>query len=132
MVENLPLFQDSRSSAASRRRLLRDLRTLIKFVSVYCEGLHGECSRTPFHLRAHDVAALAGRDVHLCEGCHKLLAHALVKRTHCPFDPKPACKRCSSHCYHPKYRDEICRAMRFSGRKLLLSGRIDYLLHLLF
>ena len=49
MVENLPLIQNSPSSAASQRHLRRDLRTPIKFVSVYCEGQHGDCAHAvPF------------------------------------------------------------------------------------
>jgi hypothetical protein len=48
------------------------------------------------------------------------------------MDPKPACKHCPQHCYAPRYRDEIREVMRYSGRKLVMSGRVDYLVHLLF
>jgi len=46
--------------------------------------------------------------------------------------PKPACKHCPSHCYHPTYRAKIRQVMKFSGKKMLLGGRLDYLIHLLF
>jgi hypothetical protein len=46
--------------------------------------------------------------------------------------PKPACKHCPAHCYHPTYRARIREVMKFSGRKMLLGGRLDYLFHLLF
>jgi hypothetical protein len=48
------------------------------------------------------------------------------------MNPKPMCKHCPNHCYHPTYRAKIREVMQFSGRKLLLGGRVDYLLHLLF
>ena len=55
-----------------------------------------------------------------------------MKRSRCPLDPKPACKHCPVHCYHPTYRQNIREVMRYSGRRLVLSGRLDMLYHLLF
>ena len=63
----------------------------------------------------------------LCPACRKLLAHAFVQRSHCPLDPKPACKKCPTHCYAPKYRAQIREVMKYSGRRLGLRGRLDYL-----
>jgi len=83
-------------------------------------------------LKDHDVEALTGRPVALCDECTRLILHAFVKRTHCPLSPKPACRHCPDHCYHPTYRRAIQEVMRYSGRKLVLSGRLDYLFHLLF
>lgn len=83
-------------------------------------------------LSTHDVTAIAGSEVCLCSSCSKLLTHAFMKRTHCPMDPKPACKRCPSHCYTPIYRELMRSVMRYSGRQLLLAGRLDYLLRILF
>lgn len=115
------------------RAIERDQRTLLKFVEVYCADRHPEAPRRPVDLRAIDVDRLArGRPVLLCNDCCKLLAHALVKRQVCPMQPKPACKHCPNHCYHPAYRAQIREAMKHSGRKLVLHGRLDYLFHLLF
>ena len=83
-------------------------------------------------LRTHDVQKMAEQLVALCPGCTQLLAHALTKRSNCPMRPKPACKHCPCHCYRPHYRAQIRQVMKFSGRYLLLTGRLDYLLHLLF
>ena len=83
-------------------------------------------------MKTHDVDAIARKPVVLCEECTKLLVHAFTKRTHCPMHPKPACKHCPSHCYHPTYRAKIRQVMKFSGKKMLLGGRLDYLFHLLF
>jgi hypothetical protein len=114
------------------KELQRDLKTLALFISIYCRYKHGEAPKTPATMRTHDVTAIAGREIHLCAECTKLLMHAFTKRSHCPLHPKPACKHCPSHCYHPSYRAQIREVMKFSGKKLLLAGRLDYLFHLLF
>ncbi|HRX86457.1 MAG TPA: nitrous oxide-stimulated promoter family protein [Phycisphaerae bacterium] len=132
----LPTLDDSPASArhASRRarQLRRDLRLLVTFVSIRCRHCHPHAEKHAVSLKTHDVDALARRPVCLCGDCRKLLAHALVKRTHCPYDPKPMCKKCPTHCYAPQHREAMREVMRYSGRKLVMSGRIDYLLHLLF
>ena len=110
----------------------KDLRTLALFISLYCRYRHQGDERTEVFLKTHDVAAIAGRHIQLCAQCQKLLTHAFVKRSHCPLNPKPACKHCPQHCYHPTYRAQIREVMKFSGRKMLFAGRLDYLFHLLF
>ncbi len=118
--------------AKATKNIDRELRTLARFIQLYCDDLHGEAVRSPVQLRTHDVARIAGREVNLCPSCQKLLAHAFTKRAHCPMDPKPMCKHCPNHCYAPAYRQQIREVMKHSGRKLVMSGRIDYLLHLFF
>ena len=112
--------------------LRKDLKTLALFIFIYCRHKHPKAAKAPAALKTHDVQALARREIPLCEDCSRLLAHAFTKRTHCPMSPKPACKHCPSHCYHPAYRARIREVMKYSGKKLLLSGRLDYLFHLLF
>lgn len=112
--------------------LHRDLKTLAQFVHIYCQGQHQDRQKQPAVLKTHDVASLAGQPVELCAACTKLLTHALVKRTACPMRPKPACKHCPQHCYHPTYRAQIRKVMKYSGRKLVLGGRLDLLVRLLF
>jgi hypothetical protein len=109
-----------------------DLKTLAMFIRIYCDCHHRDQVRSEVQLHTHDVTEIAGKPVILCDECRKLLTHAFVKRTHCPMHPKPMCKNCPSHCYHPTYRARIREVMKFSGRKLLMSGRVDFLLHLLF
>jgi len=120
------------SDAAADAHLRRDLKTLAMFIRVYCKHRHPDAPKALLELRTHDVAALTGRPTPLCEECRKLLAHAFVKRTTCPMSPKPSCKHCPSHCYHPTYRARIREVMKFSGRRLVLTGRLDLLFHLLF
>ena len=114
------------------QELRKDLKTLALFISIYCRYRHQNAIRAPMTLKTHDVRAIAGTAINLCPECSRLLAHAFTKRTHCPMDPKPACKHCPNHCYHPHYRERIREVMRFSGRKMLFAGRLDYLFHLLF
>ena len=114
------------------KKLRRDLKVLVRFVQVYCRDRHQDAQKTGVTLKTHDVEAIAGAPVLLCDACAKLLAHAFIKRTRCPMDPKPACKHCPQHCYHPRYRAMIREVMKSSGRKLVMSGRLDYLYHLIF
>jgi len=114
------------------RKLRRDLKTLARFVELACSDRHADSPRAEVTFQTHDVGAIAGRPIALCNKCRKLLAHAFVKRSMCPMNPKPACKQCPRHCYHPVYRREIREVMKYSGRRLLLRGRIDYLVHLFF
>jgi hypothetical protein len=117
---------------AMSKELRKDLRTVALFIDLYCRYKHKGSDKRPADLKVYDVPAIAGRKIVVCEECRKLLTHAFVKRAHCPMEPKPACKHCPSHCYHPTYRAQIREVMRFSGRKMLLAGRLDYLVHLLF
>ncbi len=113
-------------------KLEQDLRVLARFIRVYCDRRHAEAAKAPFALRGFDARSLGRRPPVICQSCRKLLSHALVKRSRCPLDPKPACKHCPVHCYHPAYRQNIREVMRYSGRRLVLGGRLDLLYHLLF
>lgn len=112
--------------------LKHDLRTLAGFIRVYCREKHHEESKSIVRVHGCDIEEITGETTVLCPTCAALLQHAFFKRMHCPYDPKPACKHCPSHCYHAQYRAQIREVMKFSGKHLLLSGRIDYLFHLLF
>jgi hypothetical protein len=114
------------------REMRKDLKTLALFIHVYCKHKHGNLEHAEAQMKTHNVREIAGRPVVLCSECTKLLMHAFTKRSHCPMHPKPACKHCPSHCYHPTYRAQIRQVMKFSGMKMLLGGRLDYLFHLLF
>jgi hypothetical protein len=113
-------------------KLRKDLKVLATFMRIYCDGEHRDQPRAPVTLKMHDVAAVYGRPVVLCASCRKLLQHAFVKRAACPLDPKPMCKHCPSHCYAPNYRAQVREVMRVAGKRLVWSGRLDYLWHLLF
>lgn len=120
------------AGTAADTRLEKDLRVLVCFIRLYCDHRHAEAAKAAFAVQGFNGRVLGKRPFVLCHPCRKLLGHALVKRSRCPLDPKPACKHCPVHCYHPTYRQNIREVMRFSGRRLVLSGRLDLLYHLLF
>jgi len=113
-------------------KLRGDLRTLAQFIRLYCQNRHAGVEKSELRLKDPYLPDLRVGKIELCPPCAKLLAHAFVKRVHCPFSPKPACKHCQSHCYQPIYREQIREVMRYSGRKIVLSGRLDLLFKLLF
>jgi hypothetical protein len=80
-----------------------------RFVSVYCREQHG------------------GDGSPLCSECAELLAYARKRLERCPYDPKPKCKECRTHCYRPDYREKMKAVMRFSGIYHVKRGRLDWL-----
>jgi hypothetical protein len=125
-----PLPAGVKAKPNTPKMLRKDLRTLALFVRVYCQAKHRGQMRVEF--KGFDARAITGKDLELCRDCSRLLQHAWVKRTHCPRDPKPQCKDCPTHCYSKVYREKIREVMRFSGMRLFLTGRLDYLFHLFF
>jgi hypothetical protein len=97
-----------------KQKQVKDVKVLSAFIGCYCRGKHG----TP-----------KGR---LCPGCSELLAYAELKRQKCPLDPKPACKHCPIHCYSKERRALIREVMGYSGRRLMLRGRLDLIWHYFF
>jgi len=119
-------------AAQAQAHLRRDLRTLVEFIEIFCKGQHAAAARSPVALKSHDVPGIVGHEVALCPDCVKLLTHALVKRSACPMNPKPACKHCPNHCYHPTYRRQIRQVMQYSGKRLILTHPIQGLLRYFF
>ena len=104
-----------------------DIRTLVKFVEIYCRKKHGG-EKTPFsfELLAEDMGK---EEIALCKDCARLLTYGLVMRTKCPHDPKPMCKKCETPCYHGEYKAKIREVMKFSGMYMIKHGRVDMLYH---
>lgn len=96
------------------QRQEKDIRVLETFIGCYCRNRH----KSP--------------KGELCPDCTELLRYAKQKREKCPLDPKPTCKHCPVHCYGKAQRARIKEVMAFSGRHLLLRGRLDLLWHYFF
>lgn len=105
---------------------LKDLRLLARFIACWCHQQHDPAPRQSTETTGELPAHL------LCSECRELLSYAIARRRACPLDPKPACKDCPIHCYKPERRAEIRKIMRFSGRHLILRGRLDLLWHYFF
>ena len=92
----------------------KDIKVLATFIGCYCHGMHKSAKGE------------------LCPDCAVLLLYARAKREKCPLDPKPVCKHCHVHCYGKVQRAKIREVMAYSGRRLLLRGRLDLLWHYFF
>lgn len=92
----------------------KDIRVLETFIGCYCRNKHKSAKGS------------------LCAECSELLRYATMKREKCPLDPKPSCKHCHVHCYGKVQRAKIKEVMAFSGRHLMLRGRLDLLWHYFF
>ncbi len=115
------------------RKKAKDIRILSQFVSVFCREKHRAEERLPFSIKDEQVRAiLDGKNPVLCQDCRRLLSHGIVKLLQCPYDPKPMCKKCPTHCYAPGYREKVREVMRFSGIHLVKRGRLDMLFHYFF
>ncbi len=104
----------------------KDLRVLVTFTATYCRAKHGERASFPL---PEDLSGDFPRGVELCPDCAQFLAYALERRRRCPLDPKPSCKHCHVHCYSKAYRARVREIMAFSGRRMILRGRLDSLWH---
>lgn len=105
-----------------------DIRTLMKFVGIYCgESHHGE--KDPFSFKLFDIKEIDKKEISLCQDCTRLLTYGLTMRLKCPHDPKPMCKKCETQCYHGDYKSKIREVMKFSGMYMVRHGRVDMLYH---
>ena len=113
------------------RKEIKDLRVLLQFTAVYCRVKHVQDKSTV----TTDQAELHGLPFcryPVCRDCCDFLLYAFQRRLRCPLEEKPLCKHCPVHCYKPEYRQKVREIMRFSGRHLILRGRLDMLWHYFF
>ena len=110
----------------------KDIRVLGDFISIFCRENHRAKAKDTFPIkdsRLHQT--LGDKNLALCQDCTRLLNHGTAKLLLCPYDPKPMCKKCATHCYAPGYREKIRQVMRFSGLYLIKHGRLDLMVHYL-
>ncbi len=110
---------------------IKDLQVLAQFTSVYCR-VHHEGEKTSFAADRTRVTGLKLEKYPLCEECSDFLFYAIERRLRCPLEPKPICKHCHVHCYRPGHREKVREIMRFSGKYLIMRGRLDLLWHYFF
>ena len=111
----------------------KDIRLLSDFISIFGRENHRAEVKDAFLPKDDRLCqTLGNKDLVLCQDCHRLLNHGIAKLLLCPYDPKPMCKKCETHCYAPGYREKIREVMRFSGMYLIKHGRLDLIAHYLF
>lgn len=94
----------------SHKLIEREMKILTRFVGVYCSKHHHTNGSGP------------------CEECRALIEYAKQRLQKCPYDPKPKCKDCPTHCYKPEYRQKVREIMKFSGMHFVKRGRVDWLI----
>ncbi len=108
----------------------KDLRVLADFISIFCRENHPAEAKSPFTINDERLQqSFSSGQIALCADCTKLLNHGIAKLLQCPYDPKPMCKKCMTHCYAPGYREKMREVMKFSGLYLVRHGRLDLMLH---
>lgn len=105
------------------QRQQNDINLLRRFISLYCGKQHADLRQS---LPERNIASLASS---LCPDCTALLEYAVERLRRCPLEPKPACKKCTVHCYSPDYRERIRKIMAWSGKRMILHGRLDLVRH---
>lgn len=109
------------------KKVKKDISILSLFVDIYCRNCHKDKEKR--FVRANGILKEFSKEISrsLCNDCEKLLLHSAVKRVLCPFEPKPACKKCPENCYSNGFREKMKEVMRFSGADLIKKGRLDYI-----
>lgn len=105
------------------KKMISDSEVLAEFINIYCSDKHSGMDKAPAVSGGAVGDCLASVNFEYCDECRKLLLHAVSKRILCPYDPKPSCKHCPTHCYGPGYRERIQEVMRYSGMRLIKKGR---------
>jgi len=109
------------------REMKKDIRLIGKFVEVYCSGKHPEMEKSPLMLPEN-----LGRR-RICSECASFMNYAVERRLKCPLEAeKPSCKKCRIHCYAGEQRAKVKEIMAYSGRRLMMRGRVDYVWHYYF
>lgn len=110
----------------STTKMLRDVMVLGTFTELWCQG-HNHPD-----VRITTIPNSNGQTAQLCPACEQFLQYAIERRIRCPLEPaKPDCKHCPIHCYAPSQRALARQIMAWSGRRMLLRGRLDLLWHYL-
>lgn len=129
-MNNNPDHPEKKISREFTSKEKYDVRTLMRFVEIYCREKHVQ-EKDSFTFRRVDVKSIRKKDLRLCPECTKLLRYGLTMRLKCPHNPKPMCKKCTTQCYKGEYRSKIREIMKFSGIYLVKHGRLDMLYHYL-
>ena len=107
---------------------ITDLKVLASFIELFCHAKHDRKTVGEREIPELLQQGKASKQT-VCVACAELLAHGVKKRAACPLDPKPTCKNCHVHCYTPEQRLKVREIMAYSGKRMILRGRLDYLWH---
>lgn len=106
------------------KKVKADSATLAKMVNIYCDDNHTKDIKSDIKRRGL-LGSIDIDPASICADCGNLLMHGLIRLQNCPIDPKPRCKHCPNPCYSGEYREFVKKVMRYSGLKMIKTGRID-------
>jgi hypothetical protein len=93
-------------------KINREKETVLIMINIFCKNNHNTINE-------------------LCDECSNLFNYSTTRLNLCLFGiKKPACKKCSVHCYNQEMRQKIINVMKFSGPRMLLSHPLLCLKHL--
>jgi len=91
-------------------RIDREKRIVTNMISLYCKDHHNSMG--------------------LCETCNALQEYTFKRLISCPFEKdKPACSKCTNHCYNKMEKEKIKKVMKYAGPKMLLKYPKDTILY---
>jgi hypothetical protein len=110
----------------------KDIAVLGEFISIYCGQKHPFAIKKLVRTCGGIAPYINDLDLQLCASCARLMLYSASMRVLCPYDPKPSCKKCRTHCYRSDYRSRIREVMRFSGMYVIKHGRFGLITKYLF
>lgn len=128
-MEHMPKAGSKREALLFERledeEILQDCATLGLMLEIYCKGHHDESEREEVKSPASLLGAYEGRHTpKLCKSCNAHLIYGETRRALCPYDPKPNCKNCETHCYKPDEQAFQREMMRYVGPRTMLYPHI--------
>lgn len=98
----------NRSGSAA---MAREKKTIEVMVGMYCAGNHGTKTM-------------------LCPECAELLDYAMKRLDKCQFGAKkPACSKCTVHCYSPSMRERVRATMKYAGPRMVIKHPMLAIFH---
>lgn len=101
---------------------LKDIGLIYQFIHIYCRENHKKQEKQLLKSKYIEKS-----DLLFCEACEKLFKYAQAKRLACQYEPKPPCKKCTTPCYKGDYKSKMRDVMKFSGKYLIMRGKIGLL-----
>lgn len=96
-----------------KKRLIREKKTVKLMIMIYCQKNHSDGN-------------------HLCPKCEELNRYSAKRVDCCKFgDQKPACNKCTLHCYNSEMQNRIKEVMRYSGPRMIWQHPVLAVFHLL-
>lgn len=100
----------------SEDKFLSDTKTVLEFISYYCEKKHTNQNKDTLALFYKDKM-LQNIDFILCDECKETFLYTYQRLQNCPHEQKPRCRNCPHPCYEkPKWK-KLSVIMRYTGIK---------------